>query len=231
MTIADSIAHRSRARRAASCASAAVPAAAQEQSDGVPRPGASPAGRFTPGVVVRRALRHERGGRVAGRRPEDRLGQAVHASSRSASSSSSARGRRSPPAIAARCGAMSTSTSWTASTIARYLSLRERVDAPRDVFREQQLRAGADDRPAGVERRAVPAHRARSTTRCRRASRRASRRRWTWRVRYEKTWVDFVRKDTNLTGGIVNGIQTELTLPVQRPGVGRRAIRRSAGRT
>ena len=30
-------------------------------------------------------------------------------------------------------------------------------------------------------------------------------------VRYEMTWVDFVRKDTDLTGGVVNGIHTELT--------------------
>lgn len=30
-------------------------------------------------------------------------------------------------------------------------------------------------------------------------------------VRYEMTWVDFVRKDTALTGGVVNGVQTELT--------------------
>jgi len=30
-------------------------------------------------------------------------------------------------------------------------------------------------------------------------------------VRYEMTWVDFVRKDTNLTGGIVNGLHTEFT--------------------
>jgi hypothetical protein len=28
---------------------------------------------------------------------------------------------------------------------------------------------------------------------------------------YENTWVDFVRKDTILTGGVVNGIQTDLT--------------------
>jgi hypothetical protein len=30
-------------------------------------------------------------------------------------------------------------------------------------------------------------------------------------VRYEMTWVDFVRKDTNLTGGTVHGIHSELT--------------------
>jgi hypothetical protein len=29
-------------------------------------------------------------------------------------------------------------------------------------------------------------------------------------LRYENTWVDFVRKDTNLTGGVVNGIHTDL---------------------
>lgn len=31
------------------------------------------------------------------------------------------------------------------------------------------------------------------------------------RARYEMTWVDFVRKDTNLTGGVVNGVHSELT--------------------
>ncbi len=30
-------------------------------------------------------------------------------------------------------------------------------------------------------------------------------------VRYEMTWVDFVRKDTDLIGGIVNGIHSEVT--------------------
>lgn len=30
-------------------------------------------------------------------------------------------------------------------------------------------------------------------------------------LRYENTWVDFVRKDTILTGGTVNGVQTDLT--------------------
>jgi hypothetical protein len=30
-------------------------------------------------------------------------------------------------------------------------------------------------------------------------------------VRYEMTWVDFVRKDTELTGGMVNGLHGELT--------------------
>lgn len=30
-------------------------------------------------------------------------------------------------------------------------------------------------------------------------------------TRYEMTWVDFVRQDTALTGGVVNGIRTELT--------------------
>jgi hypothetical protein len=30
-------------------------------------------------------------------------------------------------------------------------------------------------------------------------------------IRYEMTWVDFVRKDTFLTGGIVNGVQAQLT--------------------
>jgi hypothetical protein len=30
-------------------------------------------------------------------------------------------------------------------------------------------------------------------------------------VRYEMTWVDFVRKDTNLTGGTVHGIHSELS--------------------
>ena len=30
-------------------------------------------------------------------------------------------------------------------------------------------------------------------------------------VRYENTWVDFVRKDTLLTGGMVNGVQTDVT--------------------
>lgn len=30
-------------------------------------------------------------------------------------------------------------------------------------------------------------------------------------ARYEMTWVDFVRKDTALTGGVVNGVQTDLT--------------------
>jgi hypothetical protein len=30
-------------------------------------------------------------------------------------------------------------------------------------------------------------------------------------LRYEATWVDFVRKDTNLTGGIVNGVHGQLT--------------------
>src|SRR5918993_86270 len=30
-------------------------------------------------------------------------------------------------------------------------------------------------------------------------------------LRYENTWVDFVRKDTVLTGGIVNGVETDLT--------------------
>lgn len=30
-------------------------------------------------------------------------------------------------------------------------------------------------------------------------------------LRYENTWVDFVRKDTLLTGGVVNGVQADLT--------------------
>lgn len=30
-------------------------------------------------------------------------------------------------------------------------------------------------------------------------------------LRYENTWVDFVRKDTILTGGVVNGVQADLT--------------------
>jgi hypothetical protein len=30
-------------------------------------------------------------------------------------------------------------------------------------------------------------------------------------ARYEMTWVDFVRKDTLLTGGVVNGVHTEVT--------------------
>jgi len=30
-------------------------------------------------------------------------------------------------------------------------------------------------------------------------------------VRYEMTWVDFVRRDTNLIGGIVNGLHSEIT--------------------
>ena len=43
------------------------------------------------------------------------------------------------------------------------------------------------------------------------ASRRGSRRATDLVVRYEMTWVDFVRKDTLLTGGMVNGIHGELT--------------------
>ena len=47
-----------------------------------------------------------------------------------------------------------------------------------------------------------------ATTPPRAASRPACRARTDFTTRYEMTWVDFLRDDTLLTGGIVNGVRS-----------------------
>ena len=164
---------------------------------------------FTPGVIVGALYDTNVARHLVGRRTRaDRRATRASRSSRSGSLEVPQPAHDVlDAATAASSAATSTSTSWTARPArGRLAAIGARPAA--DVLRERQLLAGPDHGSARSDGRAVPRARLAATTRSPAASESGSPKHTDWPRATRTPGSSSTARTPDLTGGIVNGIQT-----------------------